>query len=127
MVIMYYQKSEPDPEWDTGPESEPDPEPGFNPESNTDPKPDPELDSNPESDTRPGPPTQGPRPRPNSQSFLKRNPANSAAAFETARSIGMRSVDEPVQKPWPLVLSIMYCASSGLDMAAPCATRITSG
>ena len=38
----------------------------------------------------------------------------------------MRSVDEPVQKPSQVVWSSMYCASSGVSIAAPCATRMMS-
>ena len=55
------------------------------------------------------------------------NAANSFAALVTARSIGKRSVDEPVQKPCPDVLFSINCASAGFSIAAPCATRITSG
>lgn len=53
--------------------------------------------------------------------------AKSLAALDTATSMGRRSVDEPVQNPWPVVLSRMYCASAGFSRAAPCATRMTSG
>ena len=46
----------------------------------------------------------------------------------TARSIGIRSVDEPVQKPWPArVVQHVLGVLSGVSIAAPWAMRITSG
>lgn len=42
------------------------------------------------------------------KNYEKRRSAKSFAAFETATSIGRRSVDDPVQNPWPVVLSSIY-------------------
>ena len=57
----------------------------------------------------------------------KRRPANSFAVASTAFSIGMRSVELPVQMPWPEVWLSMYWASSGVSSAAPWPISFTSG
>src|SRR5688500_14455995 len=59
--------------------------------------------------------------------FEYRNDANFFPASKTAFSIGNRSVEEPVQIPSQEAWSSMYCASSGVSMAAPWAMQISSG
>ena len=52
---------------------------------------------------------------------------NAAARASIGRSIAMRSMLEPSCTPWQLVWSSMYWACSGSTIAAPWASRITSG